>query len=259
MKRRGRPTAKWLLALALAVTQLLPTGCWSRRELTDIALVTACAVDLAENDLVEVTVVLEHPGHAPGGTESGGKPTMVLIDSEKAPSVQTAVTRLATHSSKKPYWSHANILLIGEDMARKGVAPVLDWFDRNPEPRRLIWLLVTPGRARDVFLKVTAEPAYSPADLIYQTIRILDEASLAIVPNIHEFSKWLLTPGCDPLAGRLELTTGPDGATRPAILGAAVFREDKLAGWLDPEETRGLMWARNRVRVGTIELPWARL
>lgn len=255
-----RPAGTAAIVLLWIGLQLLLAGCWSRWELTDIALVTACAVDLAEDDLIEVTVVLEHPGHgAGGGMESGGKPTMVIIDSAKATSIHGAVTKLATHSSKKPYWSHASFVLIGEEMARHGIGPVLDWLDRDREPRRLMWLLVTPGKAKDIFIRTTAEPAFSPADLITHTIRMRDEASLALISNVHQFSKALATPGCDPVAGRLELTPGPDGALRPVVVGAAVFRGDKLSGWLSPYEARGLMWAQNKVKGSAIELPLATL
>ncbi|WP_438825873.1 Ger(x)C family spore germination C-terminal domain-containing protein [Neobacillus drentensis] len=36
--------------------------------------------------------------------------------------------------------------------------------------------------------------------------------------------------------------------------GAAVFKKDKLIGWMDETETRGILWLRNEIEGGVISI-----
>lgn len=39
------------------------------------------------------------------------------------------------------------------------------------------------------------------------------------------------------------------------LSGVAVFRDDKLIGWLDERETRGLLWLRGQIEKGVVTVP----
>jgi spore germination protein KC len=51
-------------------------------------------------------------------------------------------------------------------------------------------------------------------------------------------------------------TKNKSGETQ-AVNGIAVFKGDKLVGWMDEVETRGLLWLRNEIKTGviTIKIP----
>ncbi len=81
---------------------------------------------------------------------------------------------------------------------------------------------------------------------------------------LNEFFQRLATGGIDLVALRAEIIPKPQhfdirgelwreriGAS-PRITGAAVFRKDRLVGWLGKQETRGLLWVMGRVRSGII-------
>ena len=53
-------------------------------------------------------------------------------------------------SNRRLFFPQNKIIVIGEEMARASIAPLLDFFDRDPEPRRLSWLLIAKGKASDV-------------------------------------------------------------------------------------------------------------
>lgn len=38
------------------------------------------------------------------------------------------------------------------------------------------------------------------------------------------------------------------------MTGTAIFRDDKMIGWLDDAETRGLLWLRNEIQTGVVTL-----
>src|SRR5690606_10571449 len=64
--------------------------------------------------------------------------------------VSEAQTRLQKMLSRQLFWAQNAVILIGEDLAREGVADVLDFFTRSTQPRLNTALAVAVGRAKDV-------------------------------------------------------------------------------------------------------------
>jgi spore germination protein KC len=73
--------------------------------------------------------------------------------------------------------------------------------------------------------------------------------------NLHHFLTAMNTPGIEPavtaihLLKRLHDDENKDGFIAE---GAAVFKKDRLAGWLDRTETRGVNWINGRVVSGIL-------
>ena len=54
-----------------------------------------------------------------------------------------AVRNAVPKTAKRLYWSHCEILIFGEELAKEGIEPVMDWFLRDLEPRSTMKLLVS--------------------------------------------------------------------------------------------------------------------
>ncbi len=252
-----------LVALAMAAT--LVTGCWSRRELDTLGFVMAIGVDRAVEDRkIQLTVHIAKPFAMVARSEAGGtlenKPFWVV--SSTGYTVFEAMRNLVSQSPRRPYWSHSRFVLIGEDFAREGIGDILDQFQRDPRMRHRAWIVIAKGaRASDLLqVEFELEPMPSEGGMgILLATRA--ELSTAVADyTLHTFLLDLEGEGVDPVATRAEIVRRPHefdirgDLTREVIgasariTGAAVFRDDKLVGWLNKPETRGLNWVTGRVK-----------
>lgn len=119
--------------LAPLLTLLLLSGCWERKEVNDIAIVTATGVDLLDDESIRVTVLLAVPRligttSAQGGGESKLESSAGWIVSEQGKTVMDAFTGLQDKLPRKLFLSHNRTIVVGEKLARNGIFPLLDFF-----------------------------------------------------------------------------------------------------------------------------------
>ena len=55
---------------------------------------------------------------------------------------------------RKPYYAHAQIIIIGEEMAKEGMNSVLDLFQRDPEGRSDFNIIVSHDSTAQEILSV---------------------------------------------------------------------------------------------------------
>lgn len=266
------------LFLAGAVLLLFSTslsGCWNRRELNTLAIVVAMGLDkAAEKGKVEVTVQIVKPGEISppsgrgggGGGTGGSQPVLVLTTSGET--VFDAVRNAVLQIDRRLFWPHTKVVVVGEELARAGIAPLLDWIDRDAEPRRLSWLFVARGTARDV-LGAEGLIERVPATFVENLAKATGAVSKASKVRLHDFLKLLTTEGCDPFCTGIEVfeegsspggtqgdsTKNKEEGKRVKLAGTAVFKEDRLVGWLNERETRGLLWVLGKVKSGIVVVP----
>jgi spore germination protein KC len=245
-----------ILLILIFLTGLLG-GCWDRRELAELAIVLGAGVDRTSEGRIRLTVQIARPSafFAPGGGGGGGggeAPGSWVVWAE-GETIEDAGRHLTLKVPREIYWGHSIILVIGEDMARKGTRLVTDFFHRNRQPRETTWLMVAKGEAKD-FLE-----AYSALEKTSaQAAGFLARMKIGYSVQSREFAEMLASKGVQPVATRVEvkragITPGPGGEKEPSkqkqvvLTGVAVFREDKLIGWLDENETRGLLWLKGEV------------
>jgi spore germination protein KC len=238
------------------MTLILLTGCWNRVEINDIAIVTAIGLDLVEDDQLRLTLQVAVPSKlVTGGTGgSSGKSTIVI--SETGASVSEAYRNIQGKLSRRIFFSQSRVLLIGEDLAKKGVFHIVDFHTRYAEPRINSFIMFTKGKASKI---INSMPKFESVSA--EEMRELAKMSVGLKIYVRDFLNMLLTDGIEPFASQftlkpLEVSTKKSGETQ-AVNGIAVFKGDKLVGWMDEVETRGLLWLRNEIKTGiiTIKVP----
>ncbi|MGE5485428.1 MAG: Ger(x)C family spore germination protein [Ignavibacteriales bacterium] len=251
-----------MLVLLVLVASLLG-GCWSRKEITEIAIVLGTGIDLLPDGRIRLSVQIARPGAFYGGGEAGGggrQPASWVVSGE-GKTVEEAARYLAMRVPRELYWGHSIILVFGEEMARRGLRPVGDFFNRERQPRETMWVMVAEGEAKDV-LECNSVLEKTSA----QAAAFLTRMRTGFAVQIREFTEMLASKGVQPVATRvivkeLGTTQGPtQEGMAPAqrqveVSGVAVFSEDRLIGWLDDHETRGLLWLKGEVVKGCIAVP----
>lgn len=256
---------RWI-GLILALLTLLPmmTGCWSRKELNDLALVLALGIDKHDQGY-EVSVQVLNPGEAgnrQGNGSGGGGGLPVITYQATGKTVPDALQRMHSMAPRRLYLAHIRVLVFGEEMARAGIGNALDFIARNHELRTDFFLLVAKGeRAADI-LKVVTQFEPIPANALYSSILIAHDSwattgKVTLQRFITEFKR----DGSQPVLsavrvkGKIEEGQSLDNTNKaqPDTLmqhiGLAVFQQDRLVGWLDEAASKSVNYILNQVGV----------
>lgn len=252
--------------LCLAV---MAGGCWNVREPENLVHVLGVAFDLdEETGLFKVYAQVANPigmaggGAAPGGGGDGGaqmkKPFWVV--SARGDTPFGAMRNLAPLTTRELFWAHTTVLVISEKLARRGILPIIDLFERERQLRMIVRPVVAEG---DVGKLMEAEfPLESiGAQGMARGVSVIKfQRSIFPVQFLTEVVATLSEPGREVLIGRIEVLAeedpkpgapsqpGPPKPPKPPakISGAAVFRKDRMVGWLTEREVRGWHWVAGR-------------
>jgi spore germination protein KC len=237
------------------MTFILLTGCWNRIEINDIAIVTAIGLDLAEGDKLRLSLQVAIPsklGSTGGGGGESGKSTIII--SETGATVSEAYRNIQGKLPRRIFFSQSRVLLIGEDLARNGVLNIIDFHTRYAEPRINSFIMFTKGKASVV---INSMPKFE--SISAEETKELAKLNVGLKIYVRDFLNMLLADGLEPFAPQyrlepLEVNTKNKTGKIQAVDGVAVFKKDKLIGWMDAVETRGLLWLRNEVKTGVITI-----
>lgn len=239
--------------IIFVILSLTISGCWNRKELDTLAIVVGFAIDQPdESEQVQITAQILRPsllGVAGGGSAGGGdKPYWNITLSTNE--VFNGIREFTHESNRKLYFGHNQIYLLSEDAAKKGLRNYLDLFFRDPETRRTTWVSVVKGKASEV-LDTKAELEEVPSINLSQLMDTQGATSKTVTVNMIDLMTRLMSKTTSPITSVIEVIG--EGKDKKAILsGTAVFRQDRLTGYLNKTETRGLLWVLNKVKSGII-------
>lgn len=222
------------------------TGCWNYREVDNLAIVAGIAIDKnkATNKYLLTSEILKI---------SSGKDGK--IESEKLESdgdtIFDAIRNTIKMSGQKLYWSHAHIVVISKDIAKEGITPILDFLDRQPEPRLNLNVLVSKAEtAKEVLMKKTVAGEITSfsidkiIDASKATAKLPFERLYNIINDYSSEGKSMSLPTVSVIKNMdKELLD---------VSGTALFNKDKLVGFLSDIETKPFLYAKDELKGGLV-------
>nr|WP_263324174.1 Ger(x)C family spore germination protein [Neobacillus sp. Marseille-Q6967] len=244
-----------LLTLWVMTISIL-AGCWNRVEINDIAIVTAIGLDLVEGDKLRLSLQVAVPSKlgSTGGGQGGSSEKGFIIISETGATISEAYRNIQGKLPRRIFFSQSRVLLIGEDLAKHGVYHIIDFHTRYAEPRINSFIMFTKGKASEI---INSMPKFE--NISAEEMKELAKMNVGLKIYVRDFLNMLLAEGLEPMAPQytlkpLEVETKNKSEETQALNGIAVFKKDKLVGWMDEVETRGLLWLRNEMETGIITL-----
>lgn len=210
------------------------------REMGDMALLRTMGLDAAQ-DGVELTVST--------GKQSGDRPALVL--SASGPSVASAARAVQSLGDSYVYFGHVDQMLLGEELAARGVGPILDHLAREPQLGLGVDLwVVRDGRAAQAVLaggdagvparldRLEADAGAGGAAIGCTALQLM--SALARAASV-----------CIPALTLAPAREGDGGAGAEQTLladGYAVIRQGKLVCFLQGDEALGLELLQQRAQ-----------
>jgi spore germination protein KC len=242
-----------VLSVILIVLLLMASGCWDLKELDSRGFVSGFAIDKGPNNnqIVFTTQVIDPSQVASGkNSKAGGKP-FFLVSSE-GPTLFYAIRHLAQSSSRKLTYTHNQVIVFGDELARKGISDYLDLFMRDPEIRKTNLVLVAEGKGAEILKIITP---LNPISGLYIEKLIKEQAisnSETMTITFLDFAQRVMSHSSAPLASLISIRS--QGKEKQLhVTGTAVFDRDlKMIGKLNGLETRGLLWVLGKVESGIV-------
>ncbi|MGS0765245.1 Ger(x)C family spore germination protein [Syntrophomonas curvata] len=246
-----------IMVLLLNLVMCIATGCWNNQDLSETSIAAAMGLDKAEDNKIELTVQLVNPSalkSAQKGGGSGNKAALTL--SKTGDTVFEANRNLLSTASNKILHNHIQIIVIGETLARDGLTQILDFLERGNQTNRKADILIAKGTTARKILNLQSELETIPAINLADTID--NEDSIGKIKKIMftDLMKELATPGKDAAIGGVEIMNDKEQPFIKDIRieGAAAFKKDKLAFWLNPVQTRGLLFMKDKISSAVINV-----
>ncbi len=234
------------------------TGCWNSRELDTLSIVMGTGLDKPEDgEGVLMTAQIIKPGEIKASEKEGttGTGSNAYWNLEREGMSVFATVRGFTHqASRRLFFPHNQVLILGEDFAAESIRKKIDFFVRDPEGRMTVWVMVSKGKARDIFY-VKPELEKVTALSISNMMEAQVATSQTISVNLKDFLTRIMSDTTAPVAPFIKVSE-KGGKEVLVVEGTAVFKKDRLTGELDSRETRGLMWVLDKVKSGIIEFPF---
>ncbi len=248
-----------LFLIVLILLSLL-TGCWNRRELNELALVVAMSIDKAGDQYLISTQVVD-PGEVSTSAKGGGSRAPVTTYSEKGKHLFEAVRRMTTVSPRKLYWSHLQMLVISEKVAREGMNNTLDFFTRDNEFRKDFYIVVSKDLPAQEILRNLTSIEKIPAHKMRSSLETSQKAwAPTVAIQLDELIASLTSDGINPVLTGITIkgtvykgqlvdnVQRIDAIARLKYQNIAVFKKDKLVGWLNEKESKGYNYIAGNVR-----------
>jgi spore germination protein KC len=257
---------------------LLPlfSGCWSSREIDNLAIINVLGIDQNEAGEYVISTVIANKGDTTltADDSKSSESTRSIIKTATGKSIHEAMGVISSSTSKRIYLGHVNNIIFGENVALKSMEESLDYFRRENDFRPNLKVLVTKGLAADI-VKIKPQLQSNLGFAIRDIINENRYVPTAMERDISQFMKALSSNTVDPFTteiGIVNNTEQPVDQVSPnsttdtekksklneksdiGIKGTAVFKGGNLVGWLDERETRGLLWTQGEVDTGIVVL-----
>lgn len=281
----GRLRIKGKILLCLVLLTLLVSGCWGRRETDEMGYVLAMGLDKGKENIIKVTFQIAIPRALAGGGGGGGEKGTEIVSVEAA-SIFGALQLANAFVSKDLTFIHNEIVIISSEIAREGLDMYINPLIRSREIRRNATIAICEGSAAE-FLKAN-QPRFEkdPAKQFELLLESENYAGIMYATTLNEFNKKVKSPGSESvltLVGvnkdgkeepgeeyqgdknfsekvRDEVAYLPgevprEGGNQVDTIGLAVFRSDRLTGFLNGSETRYFQMLTGKFYLANMTFP----
>lgn len=254
-----------IMAVYLIIISLLSLSCTGSRQLQTLALVTSIGIDL-EDDKIIITCEIMNPISNNSSNSSSGispNPTGSVFAQSVGETVFEAVRNITLNFDRKLFLSHNNILIFGEEFAKKGITGFMDVFLRDSEAKENMYILVAKGAKAYEIIGVKGELSQSSGDYLLDILNDFKYNGKCLKVSMSEYYKYHYDIGNEPVIGvvtkiekkEVDRQKSKDNTAKFMldVAGGAILSRDYLIGYLSSDEIFGYNFITGRIEGGLIK------
>jgi len=231
--------------LILLLALLLVSGC-GMTNAEETAVGTGLGVDLDNQGNIVVFAQFDRPINIQEAGLSQAQSDL-FVGTGKTPT--QAARDITLILPRLPLWSHADVFVLGETLARTDLAYIADFLARNRNIRKDALLVLAYKTTPYEIFQSDSPMALSSRGLV-DLLRVQEQTLGVYKPvSCDEFLGKLATPGIDPVVPQVTVTR-QQGRSIVTLDGMAVFRQNRWVGSLNELESRGFHWLSSQNRIG---------
>jgi spore germination protein len=260
LRKRVLPT------LVLSAVLVLPTGCWSSKEIEDVALFTGIALDKGQpapiekefeskgatyskrNKLMATLQLVPFKSQKNQGKKQDGKQPTFLNISGSGDSVLEILRQFSIRLDRPLMGHHLKVIIISVDLLRKqSIEQLTDFLLRDNEIRPSTLVYVSQGPARDTLMskKLNEVPSFHISKAVRnraRTSKVLKPVTLSRLDSLTHSKKSFV------------LQTLVTGGDELELSGASIINATgHWIGSLNQENTECLAWLSGDRNAGVIK------
>jgi Ger(x)C family germination protein len=206
--------------IILLILPIMLTGCWDQRLLVNQTLVNGVSFDVTEDGKIAAAVrALNIQSKGGGLFEIQDE----LVEAKRPTTVGLGLD-LDSKIAGELNASKAHVVIIGEDLAKKGIHPFIEFLYRNRDSYLSSKIVISKGKGKEI---LSVEKEKSP--IAFAILQLLEGAEAdTVIPEKSTFAVWnnILDPGKDMVLPYLERVE----SDKIEVAGVALFNGDKYTG-----------------------------
>ena len=229
------------------------TGCYDNKELNNIAILTATEINKIDNQFI-INVEVVNP-QAPDKTTNVEAPFIIYTGTGKT--IQEAYRQIKLSSSRYLYPEHLQILIINENIAKNDITEILDFYLRNPLVRTEFNILI--GKNKDILSTTTPIDNISSSSILDTMKTNQKYLGTTNLVTLNELTIMSLNPNTEIILPSIKYkekakdsdttknTEDTKIDSKYELSGLAVFKDNKLKGYLTNEESTSYNLIKNNI------------
>ena len=251
---------KILIIIPLILTLL--TGCYNYEELNNLAIVSAISISLNKNNQYEVIVQVVNPKKEQDSSSSN-EPDFITFESTGS-TLHESFRKLTKKSLKRIYGNQMQVVIIDESIAKNNLKDILDFLIREPEIRNEVYILI--GKDKDILKILTPLNNISSQNIKESIENDTKRLGCSKIITLSDLIKDYKNPNIELTIPSIKISgNSNDGKeeknleqsqtdTSIELDGIAVFKDNKLKGYLTDDESLTYNFITNKIKNTLIKL-----
>ncbi|MCM3112572.1 Ger(x)C family spore germination protein [Lederbergia lenta] len=262
---------RFLCFFSIIGTMLLLSGCWSQKELTELAIITSLGIDKNEKGEYVGSFQIIIPSNVGGMMGSGnGEGTPFIVHTATGNNLVEVSDNLSKKISRKQYFSHTGLVVIGEELAtEEGIMPIFDILDRDTDFRTSASIVIAENTSAENIIKTLTPIDRISAENVLKTMQYTQQRTgQNIDVKVNDLIRGFISSSRVPVISSMRLIGDEERIgkmeslqdTLPDVVieasGLAVIYDGKLVDLLHGDKSRGAVWIMDKIKDTSIFIDW---
>lgn len=243
---------KVISIVMVIIFAFFPAGCSkTKQEIEKLSIVLAAGFDLNEKGEYIYSAQILSADKPASKTMSNKPSSNVVVFTSTGSTPYDAINHMSTSLGKNLFFGHSSYVILGKRLAESGISLVLDTTLRSANSRPDQPLFVSKNTALDIIKTVSTDEKI-PANIIDNIIKFQKGKGFATITSRLEIANAMSSKTAAPVTGIINIEKRKNADNIFRLAGTGVFKKDKLIGYMDEKETRGMQWIKGNVQSGSL-------